>query len=155
MGMIFSRQTANIEEPDSNSSNAYRYPPKNGTKYFASHFIMGGEKFQTAEPESYLFGENMDLNFLGGKPAPFPYAAPQPNEPTRTLRSLMNIRKETLRFVKCADRIGSRKNAAGNNTSYNIEFSFDSDVRCNITIYYFCTEEITPNGVIYNPRMQC
>ncbi|GIY08704.1 e3 ubiquitin ligase Rnf157 [Caerostris darwini] len=152
MGMIFSRQNANIEEPDSNSSNAYRYPPKNGTKYFASHFIMGGEKFQTAEPESYLFGENMDLNFLGGKPAPFPYAAPQPNEPTRTLRSLMNIRKETLRFVKCADGIGSRKNAAGNNTSYNIEFSFDSDVRCNIMIYYFCTEEITPNGVIYNPR---
>lgn len=34
------------------------------------------------------------------------------------------------------------------NTSYNIEFTFDSDVRCGITIYYFCTEEITANGVM-------
>ncbi|CAL1279351.1 unnamed protein product [Larinioides sclopetarius] len=152
MGLIFSRQNARIEEPDSNTNNAYRYPPRNG-KYFASHFIMGGEKFQTTEPEMYLFGENMDLNFLGGKPAPFPYAAPQPNEPTRTLRSLINVRKETLRFVKVLD-VGDdkRQGNASSNTSYNIEFSFDSDVRCNITIYYFCTEEITPNGVIYTPH---
>lgn len=33
-------------------------------------------------------------------------------------------------------------------TSYNIEFSFDTDVRCAVTIKYFCTEEITANGVM-------
>lgn len=38
--------------------------------YFSSHFIMGGERFDTAQPEMYLFGENMDLNFLGSRPAP-------------------------------------------------------------------------------------
>jgi len=27
-------------------------------------------------------------------------------------------------------------------TRYNIEFTFDSDVKCAITIYYFATEEI-------------
>ncbi|CAL1282629.1 unnamed protein product [Larinioides sclopetarius] len=154
MGMIFSRQDARIEELDSMASNAYRYPPRNG-KYFASHFIMGGEKFQTTEPEMYLFGENMDLNYLGGKPSPFPYAAPQPNEPTRTLRSLMNVRKESLRFVKALGRVDRDKQHTENsssNTLYNIEFSFDSDVRCNITIYYFCTEEVTANGVIYTPQ---
>ena len=32
---------------------------------------------------------------------------------------------------------------------YNIEFTFDCDVRCAITIYYFCTEEITTKGVTY------
>ncbi|XP_055927387.1 E3 ubiquitin-protein ligase MGRN1-like isoform X3 [Argiope bruennichi] len=154
MGMIFSRQNARIEEFDSTASNAYRYPPRNG-KYFASHFIMGGEKFQTTEPEMYLFGENTDLNFLGGKPAPFPYAAPQPNEPTRTLRCLINIRKESLRFVKASSTIDSEKQdteKSSLNTLYNIEFSFDSDVRCNITIYYFCTEEVTANSVIYTPQ---
>ena len=26
---------------------------------------------------------------------------------------------------------------------YNIEFSFDTDVKCAITIYYFATEEIS------------
>lgn len=29
---------------------------------------MGGERFDTPEPESYLFGENGDLNFLGNRP---------------------------------------------------------------------------------------
>lgn len=36
--------------------------------YFASHFFMGGEKFDTPHPEGYLFGENIDLNFLGNRP---------------------------------------------------------------------------------------
>lgn len=31
---------------------------------------MGGEKFETTQPEAYLFGENQDLNFLGSKPVP-------------------------------------------------------------------------------------
>ncbi|GFQ96397.1 e3 ubiquitin ligase Rnf157 [Trichonephila clavata] len=154
MGQLFSRENARIEELDSTGSNAYSYPPRSG-KYFASHFIMGGEKFQTQQPEAYLFGENMDLNFLGGKPSPFPYAAPQPNEPTKTLRSLINIRKETLRFVKPANTIDGGRQSSENvltNTSYNIEFSFDSDIRCSISIFYFCTEEITANAVIYTPR---
>ncbi|GFY68995.1 e3 ubiquitin ligase Rnf157 [Trichonephila inaurata madagascariensis] len=154
MGLLFSRENARIEELDSTGSNAYSYPPRSG-KYFASHFIMGGEKFQTQQPEAYLFGENMDLNFLGGKPSPFPYAAPQPNEPTKTLRSLINIRKETLRFVKPTNTIDGGRQSSENvltNTSYNIEFSFDSDIRCSISIFYFCTEEITTNAVIYTPR---
>ncbi|KFM79220.1 RING finger protein 157, partial [Stegodyphus mimosarum] len=145
MGLIFSRQNARIEELDNTSNNAYRYPPKTGS-YFASHFIMGGERFETTQPEAYLFGENMDLNFLGGRPTPFPYPAPQPNEPTRTLRSLMNIRKESLRFVKVPDSFEGERSgseASSLSTSYNIEFTFDSDVRCAINIYYFCTEEIT------------
>ncbi len=27
-------------------------------------------------------------------------------------------------------------------TKYNIEFTFDTDVKCAITVYYFATEEI-------------
>ncbi|XP_015907254.1 E3 ubiquitin-protein ligase MGRN1 [Parasteatoda tepidariorum] len=152
MGLIFSRQNARIEEIDAISNNAYRYPNKEGN-YFANHFIMGGERFETTQPEAYLFGENFDLNFLGRKPTPFPYPAPQPNEPTKTLRSLINIRKESLRFLKVPD-VPSAENqdTPPVSTSYNIEFTFDSDVRCAITIYYFCTEEITTNGVTYTPQ---
>ena len=29
---------------------------------------------------------------------------------------------------------------------YNVSFTFDSDVRCAVTIYYFCTEEISASG---------
>lgn len=46
-------------------SSSYLSPSGN---YFASHFFMGGEKFDTPHPEGYLFGENMDLNFLGNRP---------------------------------------------------------------------------------------
>lgn len=38
--------------------------------YFANYFIMGGEKFDAPQPEAYLFGDNMDLNFLGNRPVP-------------------------------------------------------------------------------------
>ncbi|XP_076314685.1 putative E3 ubiquitin-protein ligase MGRN1 [Tachypleus tridentatus] len=99
MGILASRQNARVEEDEMGAAQAYRYPSKSGN-YFASHFIMGGERFEINQPEAYLFGENMDLNFLGGKPTPFPYPAPQACEATRPLRSLINIRKESLRFVK-------------------------------------------------------
>ena len=60
---------------------------------------MGGEKFDSPQPESFLFGENSDLNFLGSQPVPFPYPPPQANEPTKTLRSLVNVRRDSLHFV--------------------------------------------------------
>lgn len=37
----------------------------------------------------------------------------------------------------------------GKGSSFNLEFTFDCDVRCAITIYYFCSEEFTSNGVTY------
>lgn len=37
---------------------------------------------------------------------------------------------------------------------YNIEFVFDADMKCAIKIYYFCTEEISTNNIIYVPRDQ-
>lgn len=123
---------------------------------------MGGERFDTPQPEAYLFGENADLNFLGSRPTPFPYPPPQANDPTKTLKSLVNIRKESLRLTKSIDPAptSSESNDTINaikhfgegdvdkkTTRFNIEFTFDCDVRCAITVYYFCTEEITAKGV--------
>lgn len=122
---------------------------------------MGGERFDQAIPESYLFGENPDLNWLGSKPIAvsettpiemsknlhfslfqFPYLPPKNSEPTKTLKSLVNIRKESVKFVK----------TDAEEKSYNIEFVFDADMKCAIKIYYFCTEEITTNNITYLPR---
>ncbi|KAG8224707.1 hypothetical protein J437_LFUL006094 [Ladona fulva] len=144
MGVLASRQNAGVEEVDIVANHAYKYPPRSGN-YFGSHFIMGGERFDTPQPEAYLFGENADLNFLGSRPTPFPYPPPQANEPTKTLECLVNIRKESLRFVRlkdpCAD-LGKPLDRFG------IEFTFDCDTRCAITIHYFCTEDITSGGVM-------
>ncbi|XP_072943431.1 E3 ubiquitin-protein ligase MGRN1 isoform X2 [Epargyreus clarus] len=168
MGALTSRQHAGVEEADVVSNHAYKYPPRSGN-YFGSHFIMGGERFDTPQPEAYLFGENADLNFLGSRPTPspslqFPYPPPQSNEPTKTLKSLIYIRKESLRFVRCPEPVGKINDTNkitdqvksvecnGKGTYYNIEFTFDCDARCAITIFYFCTEEVTPTGVVYYPR---
>ncbi|BFG01705.1 E3 ubiquitin ligase Rnf157 [Drosophila madeirensis] len=195
MGNFVSRQNAAVEEADQIPNNAYKYPPRMGN-FFGTHFIMGGERFDTPQPESYLFGENADLNFLGNRPTAFPYPPPQANEPTKTLKSLVNIRKESVRFVRvpsdkkpdCVDAAAaspikekpkpmeiiddidktnvtiedvdgnvlcSMGLGGGSSDSvappppccYNIEFTFDSDAKCAITVYYFASEEVSPSGV--------
>lgn len=79
----------------------------------------------------------------------FPYPPPQANEPTKTLKSLINIRKESVRFVKVTD--SALKNnvdtTVDNPNLFNIEFVFDADAKCAIQIHYFCTEEITSTGI--------
>ncbi|XP_045669778.1 E3 ubiquitin ligase RNF157 isoform X3 [Ursus americanus] len=152
MGALTSRQHAGVEEVDIPSNSVYRYPPKSGS-YFASHFIMGGEKFDSTHPEGYLFGENSDLNFLGNRPVTFPYAAPPPQEPVKTLRSLVNIRKDTLRLVKCAEEVKTPGEEAGRaKVHYNVEFTFDTDARVAITIYYQATEEFQNGIASYIPK---
>lgn len=37
----------------------------------------------------------------------------------------------------------------GKGSPFNLEFTFDCDVPCAITVYYFCTEEYTGNSVMY------
>ncbi|XP_066470861.1 E3 ubiquitin ligase RNF157 isoform X2 [Tiliqua scincoides] len=121
--------------------------------YFASHFIMGGEKFDSTHPEGYLFGENSDLNFLGNRPVAFPYAAPPPQEPVKTLRSLINIRKDTLRLVKCTEEVKTPgEEVSKSKVHYNVEFTFDTDARVAITIYYQATEEFQNGVVSYVPK---
>lgn len=162
--LFTSRQNNEEEAEQSANTHAYKYPPRSGNNFFGTHFIMGGERFDTPQPESYLFGENADLNFLGNRPTAFPYPPPQANEPTKTLKSLVNIRKESVRFVKVAkEKQAEADQHDGNCLSgetavdpppflYNIEFTFDSDARCAITIYYFCSEEVSPSGVTLTPR---
>ncbi len=128
----------------STSGAVYKYPPKGGGHYFSSHFIMGGEKFDSPQPESFLFGENSDLNLLGSRPVAFPYPPPQANEPTKTLRSLINIRKDSVYLVPIKTSADG-----GEVVKYNIKFTFDSDVRCAVTVYYFCLEEVHSCGVTY------
>ncbi|XP_062886968.1 E3 ubiquitin ligase Rnf157 isoform X4 [Mobula hypostoma] len=141
MGALNSRRDAAVEELDIPAGSVYRYPPKSGN-YFASHFIMGGQTFDSAQPEGFLFGENSDLNFLGARPVTFPYAAPPPHEPVKTLRSLISIRKDTLRLVRCPEEVQSPgEDSSVPKVPYNVEFTFDADAQVAITIYYQATEE--------------
>ncbi|OWA53600.1 RING finger protein 157 [Hypsibius exemplaris] len=146
MGSLLSRAATARENADAALNSAvYRYPPKAGS-YFANYFIMGGERFESPQPEAYLFGENTDLNFLTGKPVAFPYAVPCAGELGRPLKSVINIRRESLRLVRVLDDCGT--GASG----YNIEFNFDCDVSCTIRLMYFAKEEFLNHGLSYIPQ---
>ncbi|XP_054445510.1 E3 ubiquitin-protein ligase MGRN1 isoform X1 [Pteronotus mesoamericanus] len=152
MGSILSRRIAGVEDIDIQANSAYRYPPKSGN-YFASHFFMGGEKFDTPHPEGYLFGENMDLNFLGNRPVQFPYVTPAPHEPVKTLRSLVNIRKDSLRLVRYKDGADSpTEDNEKPRVLYSLEFTFDADARVAITIYCQAVEEFLNGMAVYSPK---
>ncbi|XP_027467533.1 E3 ubiquitin-protein ligase MGRN1 isoform X5 [Zalophus californianus] len=152
MGSILSRRIAGVEDIDIQANSAYRYPPKSGN-YFASHFFMGGEKFDTPHPEGYLFGENMDLNFLGNRPVQFPYVTPAPHEPVKTLRSLVNIRKDSLRLVRYKDGADSpSEDSEKPRVLYSLEFTFDADARVAITIYCQAVEEFLNGTAVYSPK---
>ncbi|GAA6101039.1 probable E3 ubiquitin-protein ligase MGRN1 isoform X1 [Tachysurus ichikawai] len=152
MGSILSRRIAGVEDIDIQANSAYRYPPKSGN-YFTSHFFMGGQKFDTPHPEGYLFGENMDLNFLGNRPVQFPYVTPAPHEPVKTLRSLVNIRKDSLRLVRYKAETESTAEEAGNaGVLYGVEFYFDTDARVAITLYCQAFEEFSNGVAVYTSK---
>lgn len=90
------------------------------------------------------------MNYFFNKPHflfQFPYPPPQANEPTKTLKSLVNIRKESLRLVKTLPVGGKNDGDIAKPIQYNIEFIFDCDARTSITIYFFATEDISVNGL--------
>ncbi|XP_065098568.1 probable E3 ubiquitin-protein ligase MGRN1 isoform X1 [Paramisgurnus dabryanus] len=152
MGSIISRRIGGVEDIDIQANSAYRYPPKSGN-YFTSHFFMGGEKFDTPHPEGYLFGENMDLNYLGNRPVQFPYVTPAPHEPVKTLRSLVNIRKDSLRLVRYKDDSDSTPDDTGDpRVLYGVEFCFDTDARVAITLYCQAFEEFANGMALYSPK---
>ncbi|XP_065065763.1 probable E3 ubiquitin-protein ligase MGRN1 [Rhopilema esculentum] len=145
MGLFQSRQDHGVEDIEIPVPRTYGYPAKCGN-YFSSHFIMGGEKFETVNPECFLFGENNDLNYLCNKPAQFPYPQPTGTEPSRTLRCLVHLRKDTLRLVRISEKKPSQVDC------YNIEFTFDTDVACAVRIYLLATENLAGGIARYTSR---
>eukprot|EP00112_Aurelia_sp_Birch-Aquarium-sp1_P008691 Seg1963.5 transcript_id=Seg1963.5/GoldUCD/mRNA.D3Y31 product="E3 ubiquitin ligase RNF157" protein_id=Seg1963.5/GoldUCD/D3Y31 len=147
MGLFQSRQEHGVEDIDIQVSRTYGYPSKTGS-YFSNHFIMGGEKFKTVNPECFLFGENSDLNYLCNKPAHFPYPPPSGNEPSRTLRSLVHLRKDTLRLIKVNEEDPLSP------SQYRIEFTFDTDVACAVRVYLFATENLAGGIARYTSKIK-
>lgn len=148
MGAVWSSREVGEETAASETqsqSQQYPYPPKSGS-YFGSHFLMGGERFESGPGEGhFLFGENADLNFLPARPTSYPYPwGGQSAEPTRTLQCLLNLRRDSLKLVRVGD---------SSPPAYRIVFTFDCDCPIQIQILYFVTETADPvHGVLYTPR---
>nr|CAB3263816.1 E3 ubiquitin-protein ligase MGRN1-like [Phallusia mammillata] len=162
MGSLWSRSTDEVQQIYTNDAQTYTYPSPSGS-YFGSHFFMGGKKFDTVQPEAYLFGDNADLNMLGPKPFNFPYNSPSGNEPVRALKCLVNIRKDTLRLIRVPNPMLKPEDVIQTNNEetqtveeqpqgdplYNLEFTFDTECPCSITVYYNAAEEMRNKVVMF------
>ncbi|XP_028845517.1 putative E3 ubiquitin-protein ligase MGRN1 isoform X3 [Denticeps clupeoides] len=146
MGSRLSRRVAGVENIDIQTNYNYHFPPKTGN-YFSSHFFIAGERFDTPHPDGYLFGENTELKFLGNRPVQFPYLTPAPKEPVQTLRSLVNIRKDSLRLVRYKDGPDGPTGPV-----YGVEFIFDADAEVAITVCCQAREELTSGMPVYSPN---
>nr|XP_009861688.1 E3 ubiquitin-protein ligase MGRN1-like isoform X1 [Ciona intestinalis] len=163
MGNLLGRQSTTVEQLEETNTLPYYYPPKSGN-YFGPHFFMGGKKFDIVQPEAYLFGENSDLNLLGPRPHTFPYQSSNPNQPIRALKCLVNIRKDSLRLIRVArpqlkpedlitnpdDPPEAAEHGPETDALYNLEFTFDADCPCSITVYYNCSEEMENKTVNFS-----
>lgn len=107
---------------------------------FSSYIYLAGHKFKNLidQAQTFLFGDQLDLAFiLLHKPSSFSYDIANLNTPSNYLQSLINIRKDTLKLVKCLDE---PSDLGTNEIKYNIEFVFDCDCDVIIRIHYFANE---------------
>uniref|UniRef100_A0AC34Q5X1 RING-type E3 ubiquitin transferase n=1 Tax=Panagrolaimus sp. JU765 TaxID=591449 RepID=A0AC34Q5X1_9BILA len=126
----------NIEEGVSVTQRA-----SNGT-YFGTHFLMGGERFDVAKPDTFLFGDNSDLELIGMKPVDYPYHVRGLSHPFKVLNSLINVRRDSVKFVK----VDSEESC------YRLEFVFDSDTDCYIQIHFFAKEVVEGNDICFKSK---
>lgn len=88
----------NRNRPARNNSNL----PENGSaspiseRFFGTHFLMGGKRFDLTKPDTFLFGNNADIDLLG-EPVKFPYGI---SDTISVLNALINIRRDSVRLIK-------------------------------------------------------
>ncbi|KAE9416141.1 hypothetical protein Angca_007716, partial [Angiostrongylus cantonensis] len=140
---LFTRRVPNLRpNSDEDPEQQLTYANSAGS-FFGSHFLMCGGRFDMAKPEAFLFGENSDLDLLGGRSVPFPYASPLGSDEVRPLHLLVNIRKESVKF----QRIKDVDNSEMESSLYRLEFTLDADCSCFVQIH-FNARELYQDGTI-------
>ncbi|VDP13658.1 unnamed protein product [Onchocerca flexuosa] len=134
--------TNGIDNDDENCE-MHRFSSHPGA-FFGSYFLLGGERYDLAKPEAFLFGENADLDILGNRSVQFPYSSQPVNDPVRTLNALINLRRDSLKLTK------SKNDASENNKNlFYLEFYFDCDSACYIQIHFFAKEFVNDGRIQY------
>ncbi|KAK6054128.1 zinc finger, C3HC4 type [Cooperia oncophora] len=151
---LFTRPSANLRPGDDEDPEQQLTFANAAGSYFGSHFLMCGGRFDLAKPEAFLFGENSDLDLLGSRSVPFPYASPLGSDEVHPLHLLINIRKESVKFVRIKDENGSQSDTS----LYRLEFILDADCSCFVQIH-FNARELYQDGEIQfayrNKRVSC
>ncbi|XP_025027391.1 E3 ubiquitin-protein ligase MGRN1 [Python bivittatus] len=113
----------------------------------------GSSPIPAAWTRSHCLSAILSASRAPGLSFQFPYVTPAPHEPVKTLRSLVNIRKDSLRLVRYKEDADSPTEENGKQKAlYSLEFTFDADARVAITIYCQATEELISGMAVYSTR---
>ena len=74
--------------------------PITGGNFFSSHFRLGHRRYETGDPEYFLFGEMTDINHLATRPVQFPYPTPKRGEPLSCLQLYVNVHRDSVKLVR-------------------------------------------------------
>lgn len=147
------RSRENDENQNASRVDQYVFHQTAENGIFDKDYIMGGQKFETTEPQKYLFGSITDLNYLG----PYgPSGSSDSNLPkihnrgqnvhpgyVRPINILINIRKHSIRLVR-APSLEETKEDCEKFKWFHVEFTVDCSVPCYAKISYMVKE--TPKG---------
>ena len=118
----------------------YHYPPLTGKKYFADNFKLGNKKFSNNNLQDFLFGDSSDLNFLPSDPGPIPFKRAPDNVPLPAVRSVFNLLTDSLRLVDLTEE-------GPIESLYSLEFEFDSEVDCHVSVLFSVPLEHSPTSL--------
>jgi len=108
--------------------------------YFGPHIVMGGQRFATSSPETFLFGGlGTDLSALSNfamnrMPHPIPDL-----QATTTIKSFVNLKKSSVHLTRVPEETNK----------YKIDFKFDCDKECLISVYFVAKESTEENSTVY------
>lgn len=115
----------------------YQYPPLSGNKYFLDNFKLGTKKFSNLNLQDFLFGDSSDLNFLPSESGPIPFKRAPDNLPLPAIRSVFNLHTDSLRLLNLT-------NEGLEESDYSLEFEFDSEVDCQVSVLFSIPIEHSP-----------
>ncbi|VDM98224.1 unnamed protein product [Thelazia callipaeda] len=131
------QDVASVTDEDDEDREMHCFSSHPGA-FFGSYFLLGGERYDLAKPEAFLFGDNADLDILGNRSVQFPYSSQPVNDPVRTLNALINLRRDSLKLTKSRNSVSE-----SGRSSFYLEFYFDCDSACFVQIHFFAKEFVS------------
>jgi hypothetical protein len=115
----------------------------NNGSYFGTHFLMGGERFDVAKPDTFLFGDNSDLEMLGTKAVPYPYNIRGITHTVKVLNLLINVRRDSIKFIRVENT---------DEQCYRLEFILDADIDCYVQIHFLAREHVENSRINFTSK---
>ncbi|VDK42838.1 unnamed protein product [Anisakis simplex] len=156
LSLITRNNSSNIPTSDTEYENENCEMPRFSNRtgaFFGSHFLMGGERYEVAKPESFLFGDNSDLDLLSSKPTQAVIKNELQNDGKEEDSDDADNNDDDGDNGGKTEAAVEEEEVGGSNEAekelFYLEFYFDCDSACYVQIHFCVKESITDGHVQY------